>query len=321
MRARRTPCSALATALLLVGMVGCAAFNDQQDSLIRIKSNRNPVKAQRLTLAGVNALENGQRDYASEKLLSAIRADSGYGPAHNNLGLLQFDDGKLYQAVLSFERAMELMPADPVVYYNLGLALEKADRKNQALELYWQAVEIDPTEPHFLGNLVRLRRRLGEDGPDVIAQLQDLMLIETRPPWRDWASEQLNLVLNPNLDRGPETPNFSGKDSEDESPASRNQSDPQTRIIDLSPGKGNLKPSKASEQAEETPELLPPATLESRDSNSLIPKNQGAIQQATEPASILSSKPIPIRSEGAFNTLPESITDTQDASTSDPSED
>ena len=81
-------------------MVGCATFNDHEGSLIRIESSRNPVKAQRLTLAGVNALENGKRDYALEKLLSAIDADPEYGPAHNNLGLLQFDDGKLYDLAL-----------------------------------------------------------------------------------------------------------------------------------------------------------------------------------------------------------------------------
>jgi tetratricopeptide (TPR) repeat protein len=317
MRARCIPCSAFATALLLVGTVGCATFNDHEGSLIRIESSRNPVKAQRLTLAGVNALENGKRDYALEKLLSAIDADPEYGPAHNNLGLLQFDDGKLYQSVLSFERAMELMPSDPAVYYNLGLALEKAGRKSQALELYSQAVEIDPTEPHFLGNLVRLKRRLGESGPDVIAQLQDLILIETRSDWRDWASEQLEVTLNPNLDRGPETPEFGGNDSRNSESESETQTDRSpTRVIDLSPDKGES--GKAGEQTEQIPEVLPPETLKPKNATFPASEKQGAAPQAADSSSTVSSRPIPIRSEGAFNTLPQSISESTNASLSEP---
>ncbi len=313
MRARRTALSTLTTASLLVGIVGCAAFNDQHDSLIKIESSRNLAKAQRLTLAGVNALENGKPEYAAEKLLSAIRADPQYGPAHNNLGLLQFDDGKLYQAVLSFERARELMPSDPAVYYNLGLALEKAGRKNQALELYWQAVELDPTEPHFLGNLVRLRRRLGEDGPDVVAQLQDLMLIETRPDWRDWASEQLEVTLNPNLDRGPETPEFGGSESTNGRLKNKSQNEPQTTIIDLSPNAKKLKSSKPTEQSKTEPELLPPGTLGESSPRSHLPDDDVKKQQEPDETSTSFSRPIPIRSEGAFNTLPQSISDSKDA--------
>ncbi len=312
MRTRRTAFSALTTASLLVGIFGCASFNDQHASLIRIKSSRNPAKAQRLTLAAVAALENGKPEYASEKLLSAISADPRYGPAHNNLGLLQFDDGKLYEAVLSFERARELMPADPAVYYNLGLALEKAGRKKQALELYWQAVEIDPTEPHFLGNLVRLRRRLGDSDLDVVAQLQDLMLIETRPDWRDWASEQLELALNPNLDRGPETPDFGNGESTNEHLEKKSQNEPKTRVIDLSPDAKKPESSKPTEQSNNAPESLPPGTL-----GDLSHKSHFADAEAKNPpdqkhAATLPSRPIPIRSEGAFNTLPQSITDSTD---------
>ncbi|HBV64122.1 MAG TPA: hypothetical protein DEF45_13995 [Rhodopirellula sp.] len=316
MRTRRTAFSALTTASLLVGIAGCAAFNAQHDSLIRIKSNRNPAKAQRLTLAGVNALENGKPEYAEEKLLSAIRADPKYGPAHNNIGLLRFDDGKLYQAVLSFERARELMPSDPAVHYNLGLALEKAGRKNRALDLYWQAVELDPTEPRFLGNLVRLRRRLGETGPDVIAQLQDLMLIETRPDWRDWASEQLKVALNPHLDRGPETPEFNGGESTNEPTGNNRPSEPHTRIIDLSPDAkttGPNQPDKPTEQSPMSQELLPPETSGNLIPKRHLPDDHMKNRDELDHESTSFSSSIPIRSEGAFNTLPQSISESTDA--------
>ena len=160
---------------------GCASLRDHQEAVIRVESKRSTDKAQRLTLAGVKAMNTGHIDYAFDKFMEAVAADETYGPAHNNLGLLHYDQGELYDAVLSFERASELMPGDPIVFYNLGLALEAAGRVHEAMDLYWQAVEMDPTNPNFLGNLVRLRVRLGENSPEVVAQLQDLILIETHP--------------------------------------------------------------------------------------------------------------------------------------------
>lgn len=313
MWAKSLLCSLFATATLLAAVTGCAVFNDHESSLIQISSSRNPVKARRLTLAGVSALENGKRDYAREKLQAAIEADPDYGPAHNNLGLLQLEEGRLYQSVLSFERAMELLPTDPTVYYNLGLALEKADREHQALELYWQAVEIDPTEPHFLGNLVRLRRRLGENGPDVITQLRNLILIETRPTWRDWALNQLEVTLNPKLDRGPETPEFGGND---ESTRERKPDDStggdefQSNVIDLG---NNQPPSQTTDhESERTPELLPPTGSDSKQPKLPNPDDQGATQTSMDSTVKVTSKPLPIRSEGAFRTLPESISEATD---------
>ena len=172
---------------------GCASFREDRETISRVESRRQTDKAQRLTLAGVKAMQLGELDHAFAKFNAALAADEQYGPAHNNLGLLHYDRGELYDSVLSFERATELMPGDPTVFYNLGLALEAGGRVHEAMDLYWQAVEMDPSNPNFLGNLVRLRVRLGENSPEVITQLQDLVLIETRPDWRKWADRQLAL--------------------------------------------------------------------------------------------------------------------------------
>jgi tetratricopeptide (TPR) repeat protein len=210
---------------------GCALFTDHRESIIRVESSRDRVKAQRLTLAGVQAMNAGQLEHAHAKFHAALVADETYGPAHNNLGLLHFDRGELYDAVLSFERASELIPNDPKVYYNLGLALESAGRVHEAMDLYWQAVEMDPTNPNFLGNLVRLRVRLGENSPEVVSQLQDLILVETRPEWRQWADRQLALEMNDTLDRGPDAPEFDALSDKKSSDATT----PPKSVIDLTP--------------------------------------------------------------------------------------
>jgi len=218
---------------------GCALLDDHKESVIRVETSRNSAKAQRLTLAGVKAMNTGHVDYAFDKFMEAIAADESYGPAHNNLGLLHYDQGELYDAVLSFERATELMPGDPIVFYNLGLTLEAAGRVHEAMDLYWQAVEMDPTNPNFLGNLVRLRVRLGENSPEVVAQLQDLILIETRPDWRQWADRQLALDMNDMLDRGPDAPEFdTGMGRDRDAKATRPKS-----VIDLTPPTTRAAPS------------------------------------------------------------------------------
>jgi Flp pilus assembly protein TadD len=251
---------------------GCALLNDHQESVIRVESSRNTVNAQRQTLAGVKAMNTGHLDYAFDRFIQAIAADETYGPAHNNIGLLHYDRGELYDAVLSFERATELMPGDPIVFYNLGLTLEAAGRVHEALDLYWQAVEMDPTNPNFLGNLVRMRVRLGENSPEVVAQLQDLILIETRPDWRRWADRQLALDMNDALDRGPDAPEF-------EMGSQRGQTSTRPKsVIDLTP------PTRS--------EVSVP-----------LPPSPGMIESKSRTDRV----PAPLQDSGSLETLPPSI--------------
>jgi tetratricopeptide (TPR) repeat protein len=252
-----TPLVRCCAAILSTALVsGCALFNDHRETIIRVESSRNRVKAQRLTLAGVQAMNMGQLSHAHTKFHEALAADETYGPAHNNLGLLHFDRGELYDAVLSFERASELIPNDPTVYYNLALALESAGQVHEALDLYWQAVEMDPTNPNYLGNLVRLRVRLGENSPEVVSQLQDLILVETRPEWRQWADRQLAIDMNETLDRGPDAPEFDALSDKESSEATT----PPKTVIDLTPsieGASSEIPQPPSPGIPATEEALP----------------------------------------------------------------
>ncbi|MGI9474025.1 MAG: hypothetical protein ACR2NZ_20970 [Rubripirellula sp.] len=319
MKRRSTARQILGAAFLAVTTGGCAGLVDRKnESIIRVQSRANPAKAQRLTLAAVSAMENGKIDYAFDKLIAALEADGDYGPAHNNIGLLHYDEGNLYPAVLAFERAMTLMPQDPTVYYNLGLTLEAAGKLDEALDLYWQAVEMDPIEPHYLGNLVRLRVRMGENSPDVIAQLQDLILIETRPDWKRWADKELALDLNIALDRGPETPDFNSSDRDDEE-SEGDQRRSTGRVIDLTPEdqkvrydeQGVLLPKNHDRlrSSEDLPEPRPRRTTieppePGRPSQNVTP-NELRGPGSNEPS--VDSRPIPIRSKGAFESLPPSI--------------
>lgn len=235
---------------------GCAKWRSPtwlggDGEVIHVSAGTDRAKAQRLTIQGSNALRAkpvsgiADVDKAAAKFTAAIAADPSFGPAHNNLGLLHYEQGNLYQAVIAFEEAMRWLPDDGSVVYNLALALEAAGQVPEALELYFRAVELEPTNPIFLGNLVRLRLRMGDRGPDVESQLSDLVLIETRPTWRAWADRKLALELNPLLDRGPANPEFDTALGGDATPF-----DLQSRIIDLTP--------EAFDSPAPTLESLPP---------------------------------------------------------------
>ena len=288
---------------------GCAVLQDGEQ-IIRVNTSLNPAEAARLTLVGIKALDNGEIDRAADRFHSAVQADETYGPAHTSLGLMYFEDGDLFQAVLEFERAMELMPQDPAVYYNLGLTLETAGKVFEAMDLYMQAVEMEPTEPIYLGNLVRLRVRLGEYDPTLVTQLQDLILIETRPDWRRWADQQLSLTFNPTLDRGPDPPEFDTGGGDD-----RDIDDDaylKSKIIELSPVTDN---SVDRRSLRSSPSMIPGSIPAPR---SPLPRESlrapaGAIEPS-DPHSLPApdetrrvNPAAPIRDDGSLNSLPPSI--------------
>lgn len=304
---------ALTVIFLTVCVAGCAALKDGSESIIRVQTRQDTAKASRLTLQGVKAMDSGDTDAAVNKFLAAIASDEAYGPAHNNLGLLHYEQGNLYQAVLAFERAMELMPNDPIVYYNLGLTLQAAGKVYEALDLYWQAVEIDPANPHFLGNLVRLRIQLGEEGPEIQTQLQDLALIETRSGWRRWADDQLAIRFNDSLDRGPETPDFnSGRKERRDRDGDRSTDN----VIDLTPKNASPQPDEDEPKSNSLksylsdPEIVPSpkfdAQINAPRMQSMHLDDAGSYDRHLDDGR-LDSGPLPIQNDGSFDQLPPSI--------------
>ena len=211
---------------------GCALIRDKNKSVVSVQTKRDTALANRLTYAGIRALNKQHIDLAAKHFREAVQADYSYGPAHNNLGLMHYEQGNLYQAVMAFEQARQFLPDDPAVVYNLGLALEAAGRSEEALELYYTANAMDQVNPLYLGNLVRLRVRRGEHDDVLQQQLRDLVLIETRPDWRRWADMQLALTHNDALDRGPATPDL---DTMVNRTTEANPEALRTKIIDLTP--------------------------------------------------------------------------------------
>jgi hypothetical protein len=217
--------------MFLVGttlLPGCTPFLKRNGHVVKVDLSRNTALAKVMAAKAIAHLDNGNVAAAGPYLEKAIKADRRYAPAHNNMGLIRFEQNDLFKAALSFQEAMRFDPRSPEPQNNLGLTFETAGRPNVAIEHYQAAHDLAPTNPEYLGNLLRARLRSGEMPQDIREDLRQLLFIERRPEWIEWIDEQLELVTNPNLDRGPEAPDLDELTAEN---GSRDDFDASDRVI------------------------------------------------------------------------------------------
>ena len=193
----------------IVGVAGCASLQSPHPSVVSINLQDAWSKADKLNRQGVDHLNANNQRLAEESFRRAIHINEGHGGAHNNLGLMYYRRRKLVRAADEFQKAIEFMPGNASPVNALGMTLEAGGRMDEAIELYRQANQMAPTNPLFLGNLVRAKLRAGYHDDLIISQLRELLMYETRCEWVDWVKEQLEIHLNPNLDRGPSGPDDS----------------------------------------------------------------------------------------------------------------
>lgn len=183
----------LSWTLGLVMLVGCQLWNSRRPTYqtIRPDPHRNPKAASRQNDKALHWLAKGRADKAEWHFQQALIEDVSFGPAHNNLGQLYYERGEYYLAAWEFEYAQKLMPLAPEPINNLGLVYEAADRLSDAITLYEQAQEIIPDHPEFKSNLARAKLKRGDPDDEIVELLEQVVWLDPRPDWRDWAEELL----------------------------------------------------------------------------------------------------------------------------------
>ncbi|MEQ1905803.1 MAG: hypothetical protein ABL888_16565 [Pirellulaceae bacterium] len=134
----------------------------------------------------LKALEDRNYSHAEQFLHEALIADVTFGPAHNTLGKIYYDQKKLYWAAWEFEYAIGVMPNRAEPLNNLGLALEAAQMWDDAIVRYEQAVALAPEEPTYIGNLARAKVRRGDSLDEIEPIVRNLLLVDSRTSWRKW---------------------------------------------------------------------------------------------------------------------------------------
>lgn len=153
-------------------------------------AERQTTVAESLNRQAAERIENDPEE-AERLLREALSADLYYGPAHNNLGVVFLQAGKLYEAAHEFEWARKLMPGHPDPRVNLAMTLDQAGKVDQALESYRAALEVHPGYlPAIQGQaLIAVRERRND--AQVVGWLEEIALRGEDRAWRDWARLEL----------------------------------------------------------------------------------------------------------------------------------
>lgn len=176
-------------ALLCLALVACRATPvgpyATPDALVRDSAQAERLTRQASEVVGGNAAQ------AETLLRQALTADLYHGPAHNNLGVLLLNQGKLYEASIEFEWARKLMPSNPDPRVNLALTLERAGRVGEAIDTYRAALEVAPEDIAATQGIASLTVRTGSQNAALDGWLKTITLRGEDERWRAWARQRL----------------------------------------------------------------------------------------------------------------------------------
>ena len=96
--------------------------------------------------------------------------------AWNNLGWAYYNKGMYQNAVESYKKAIEALPAYQMAYYNMGLALDKMDKADEAAQALRKTIELAPNfaEAHYQLGLVSVRRKDKKTARQAFSRVMEL---------------------------------------------------------------------------------------------------------------------------------------------------
>jgi Tfp pilus assembly protein PilF len=168
----------------------CTTTRSSSPYATQTADQRDPRRADELNTQAAEVIDRDPAR-AEDLLRQALAADLYHGPAHNNLGTLYLEQGKLYEAASEFEWARKLLPGHPDPRMNLALTLETAGRTDEALMTYETALEVYPQHLPSMQALARLRVRSGKSDARTRELLEQVAFRSDETAWRDWARMQL----------------------------------------------------------------------------------------------------------------------------------
>jgi Flp pilus assembly protein TadD len=133
--------------------------------------------------------DQGRIEEAKEQYLEALRLSPAYVAAHNNLGLLLVREGKVDDAIAHYEEALKTSPENPEALINLGNALYRKGSVEQSITCFQRALAADPSHPQAHENLGRVLFIKG-NAAEAIAHFREALRIKP-----DYAMAHHNLAI------------------------------------------------------------------------------------------------------------------------------
>ena len=110
-------------------------------------------------------IDQGRIDDAIETYQQAIRIQPDHGEAYYNLGNAFHSQTRLEEAVQSYHQAIQIQPNRLEAYNNLGVALIDQGKLEESIQIYQKTLEIQPNcadAYNNLGNVLQEQGRLKE---------------------------------------------------------------------------------------------------------------------------------------------------------------
>jgi type IV pilus assembly protein PilF len=126
--------------LLLLALAGCAAQPVATGSPDGRPAGGGDIRAQVHTDLAANYYLSAQYAVALQELADALKADAGYAPAYDMLGLVHAELREYQVAEENFRRALALSPQFSDAHNNFGLFLCQRKRMKEALEHFEAAL-------------------------------------------------------------------------------------------------------------------------------------------------------------------------------------
>ena len=138
-----------------------AGRTQQAERLYRQCLTVNPRHADSLHLLGVVAHTEGRHAQAVDLIGKAIAIDGSAAPYHSNLGTALWKLDRLEDAVASYRRALELRPDYAQALFNLATVLWKQQRLSEAETCFRSALAVNPDYAATWDNLGTVLKTAG----------------------------------------------------------------------------------------------------------------------------------------------------------------
>ncbi len=135
-----------------------------------------PKFVEALNAQGLILLERGEFEMAQEQFLRAV-GEFDYAPAYNNLGTVYLRREVYREAINAYQKAVELDEYNAVHHYNLGLALQKAEQNVQAVVSFQRAIDLAPSYSKAYLSKALSFQRIGEM-PKARQALESLLVVD-----------------------------------------------------------------------------------------------------------------------------------------------
>lgn len=130
---------------------------------------------------GIIWLEKGQIDEAIERFMKSIDLNPADPDNYINLGVCYHKLNNLKRASLEYARALELDRENLVVLKNVALLFFESNRNREAIELYEKILLSEPANKQVIKNLGHSYRRIGDPDKAIDQYLAYLELDENEP--------------------------------------------------------------------------------------------------------------------------------------------